>query len=65
MVRFYHISGDINPADILSKHWAHGNVYPKLLRPLLFYEGDTLDLLVEEMENTGGLGGISDPTSSE
>ena len=49
MVRFYHISGDINPADILSKHWAHGVVYPKLLRPLLFYEGNTLDLLVEEM----------------
>ena len=49
MVRFYHISGDINPADILSKHWAHSSVYPKLLRPLLFYEGDTLELLVDEM----------------
>ena len=64
MVRFYHINGDINPADILSKHWAHGNVYPKLLRPLLFYEGDTLDLLVEEMEQSGGHGGNSNPTSS-
>ena len=23
MVKFYHISGDINPADVLSKHWGH------------------------------------------
>ena len=44
MVRFHHIPGDINPADVLSKHWAHHNVYP-MLRPLLFYKGDTLDLV--------------------
>ena len=64
MVRFYHINGDINPADILSKHWAHGNVCPKLLRPLLFCEGNALDLLVEEMEQSGGHGDNSNPTSS-
>ena len=53
MVRFHHIGGDMNPADILSKHWAHGAVYPNLLRPLLFYEGDTMDLLVAEDEKEG------------
>ena len=46
MVRFHHIGGDMNPADILSKHWAHSTIY--LLRPLLFHEGDTLDLIIEE-----------------
>ena len=44
MVSFHHIPGEINPADILSKHWGHSQVYPTL-RPLLFYQGDTLDLI--------------------
>ena len=47
MVAFHHIGGDQNPADILSKHWAHHSVYP-MLRPLLFYQGDTIDLLEEQ-----------------
>ena len=42
MIAFLHIDGTNNPADILSKHWAHNQVYP-LLRLLLFYHGDTLD----------------------
>ena len=37
---YYHIPGAANPADILSKHWGHQQVYP-LLRPLLFFQGDT------------------------
>ena len=44
MVEFHHIPGPQNPADILSKHWGHSQVYP-LLRPILFYRGDTSDLL--------------------
>ena len=32
---FYHISGEDNPADVLSKYWGHGQVW-KLLQPLLF-----------------------------
>ena len=44
MVSFHHIGGDINPADVLSKHWGHSQVHP-VLRPLLFCEGDTLDLI--------------------
>jgi hypothetical protein len=54
MVRFHHIGGDLNPADILSKHWAHGTVYPNLLRPLLFFEGDTIDLLIDEDQRESG-----------
>ena len=41
-VEFVFLSGKDNPADILSKHWAHSKVYP-LLRPLLFWSGDTMD----------------------
>ena len=37
---FAHIPGDLNPADILSKHWGHSQVW-KVLRPLLFWYGDT------------------------
>ena len=39
---FWHIPGTINPADILSKHWAYNKV-SHVLRPLLFWRGDTLD----------------------
>ena len=45
MVAFYHLPGVINPADILSKHWGHSCLYHQLLKPILFYYGDTLDLL--------------------
>ena len=41
-VEFVFLSGKENPADILSKHWAHSKVYP-LLRTLLFWSGDTMD----------------------
>ena len=44
MVSFHHIGGDVNPADILSKHWGHGQVCP-MLCPLLFCKGDTPDLI--------------------
>jgi hypothetical protein len=43
MLRFYHISGSSNPADILSKHWGHTDIWPTL-QPILFYPGDTLEL---------------------
>ena len=37
MVSFNFIPGSINPADILSKHWAYASVWP-MLKPLLFYD---------------------------
>ena len=44
MLRFHHIDGTSNPADILSKHWDYSAVWPQL-QPLLFYSGDTAGLL--------------------
>ena len=44
IIHFKHIDGPINPADILSKHWAYPKVWP-MLQPLLFWEGNTQDLL--------------------
>ncbi len=43
IVGFFHIPGDINPADILSKHWGYQQVW-QLLQPLLFWQGDTMDI---------------------
>jgi hypothetical protein len=43
MVKFNFIPGELNPADILSKHWGYAQVW-NLLRTLLFWKGDTLDI---------------------
>jgi hypothetical protein len=43
MLVFTHLSGALNPADILSKHWGYQQVWP-LLRPILFWSGDTADI---------------------
>ena len=43
MVKFFHIPGEINPADTLSKHWGHQQIW-KQLQLLLFLKGDTWDL---------------------
>ena len=42
---FFH-PGDVNPADILSKHWGYAQVRERL-KSLLFWRGDTLDMLDE------------------
>ena len=49
ITRFYHIRGDKNPADILSKHWDMPSVW-YCLRPLLFWEGDTSVLYKEDVK---------------
>ncbi len=41
-VVFSFISGEINPADILSKHWGYSAVW-HMLKTMLFAEGDTID----------------------
>jgi hypothetical protein len=43
MIGFYHIAGDSNPADILSKHWGFQQVWP-MLKPLLLWQGETKDI---------------------
>lgn len=44
-VRFFHIRSEINPSDILSKHWAYSSIW-RVLQPILFWEGDTACLLL-------------------
>jgi len=39
---FVWLDGKDNPADVLSKHWAFGSVWP-VLQPLLFWHGNTRD----------------------
>jgi hypothetical protein len=41
---YYWIDGKKIPADIVSKHWSYPHVW-HILKPLLFYSGDTKDLI--------------------
>jgi hypothetical protein len=50
---YYWIDGKDNPADIVSKHWGYQQVW-QLLKPLLFYSGNTLDLIPGDGEIVGG-----------
>ena len=42
-IAFTHIPGQENPSDIMSKHWGYSDIWA-VLKPLLFWEGDTLDI---------------------
>jgi hypothetical protein len=46
IVAFYFIPGEINPADILSKHWGYAQIKERL-KSLLFWKGDTADIIIE------------------
>jgi hypothetical protein len=46
-VMIFHLPGEYNPADILSKHWADALVW-RTMNALLFARGDTWDLLDDE-----------------
>ena len=46
-VDFQFLPGHLNPADILSKHWGYQQVWASALRPILFWKGDTANLLLE------------------
>jgi hypothetical protein len=43
---FYFLTGDDNPADILSKHWGYTQVNERL-KSLLFWRGDTANIADE------------------
>ena len=43
IIRFYHVPGVENPADVLSKHWGYQAIWP-VLQPLLFWKGDVGDI---------------------
>jgi hypothetical protein len=51
IAKFHHVSSGANPADILSKQWGYKTSWP-LLQPLLFWEGDTMDLANDEPTKT-------------
>jgi hypothetical protein len=57
MVRFGHIPGPMSVADILRKHWGYQQVWP-LLKPLLFWQGDTSILIEDDslVQSTEGEG---------
>jgi hypothetical protein len=46
IVGFFYIPGDINPVDILGKHWGYAQIRERL-KSLLFWKGDTVDIIVE------------------
>lgn len=56
MVVFNYIPSELNVADILSKHWGHSQIYP-MLKPILFYRGNTLDLIGQEDDSLKSKGG--------
>ena len=39
IIKFFHLPGETNPADILSKHWDYASVWSQL-KPLLFWYGN-------------------------
>jgi hypothetical protein len=43
MIAFIHIPGELNPADILSKHWGYSQIWLRL-KAVLFWMGDTGDI---------------------
>ena len=45
IMRFHHVRGKLNPADILSKHWDYSSIW-QLLKPLMFWQGDTKELVL-------------------
>ena len=45
-VDFRHIPGELNPADILSKHWGYAQVW-LIMKTVMFWAGNTSELLVE------------------
>jgi hypothetical protein len=45
IVGFYFIPGEINPADILSKHWGYAEIKERL-KSLLFWKGGTEDIII-------------------
>ena len=47
IIGFYHMPGEYNPADILSKHWSFQQVKAQLM-PLMFWYGNTADVKVDD-----------------
>ena len=50
IISFIYLPGNINPADILSKHWGHQQI-KTVLKTILFYVGDTADLFADQTQS--------------
>ena len=59
ILHFVFIPGSINPADILSKAWGYQAVW-SMLKPLLFWEGDTLTSDSHQSESSETTGSRKD-----
>jgi hypothetical protein len=65
IINFMHISGKVNPSDILTKFLSWSNFWP-LIQPLLFWKGETLlstplSLIIQDIKDPPtGLRGVSD-----
>ena len=44
IIKFYHLPGDLNPADILTKHWSYSKIW-LTLQAVMFWTGNTANLL--------------------
>ena len=53
MIGLHHIPGEINPADILSKHWGYSQIWSQL-QAILFWRGNTGDLLPKSSDQREG-----------
>ena len=49
IIRFHHIRGNVNPADILSKHWDCPSIWASL-KPIMFWQGDTAALIKSDVD---------------
>ena len=52
IISFHHLPGELNPADILTKHWGYSQIWP-MLQAVMFWRGDTGTLLTNQ-ELDGG-----------
>jgi hypothetical protein len=64
VIKFRHIRSATNPANILSKQWGYKQAWP-LLQPLLFWEGDTMDIERDDDESVLNLSDALRSTKGE
>ena len=51
LVSFHFIPGQLNPADILSKHWGYSQIWSRL-KALLFWHGNTSNITEDAATST-------------
>ena len=65
IINFVHVSGKVNPSDLLTKFLSWSNFWP-LIQPLLFWKGETLlskplSLIIQDIKDPPtGFRGVSD-----